>query len=95
MAKALTTAALDAMARRVEHEPDEDDLDREDGDIAETVVMSLVRCLADSGPAGVHLLRKLIDSLDDMADAVMERDHAGLEDAAADAHEVLAKLVED
>jgi hypothetical protein len=77
---------------------DEDSLEREDegeGDLAEVVVMSLVRSLSDAGPAAVHLLSKLIGSLDEMAEATMAKDHAGLEDAASDAHEVLSKLIEE
>jgi hypothetical protein len=66
-----------------------------DENIAEAVIMSIVHSLADSGPAGVHLLRKLTSALEDMADATMAKDHAGLEDAAADAHQVLSKLIGD
>jgi hypothetical protein len=73
----------------------EDHGEQEDGGIAEEVIVSLVRTLSDAGPAGVHLLNKLIGSLEDMGDAVMAKDHAGLEDAADDAHEVLAKLLDE
>jgi hypothetical protein len=93
----MTAGALSAMANHAAH--DEDSLGREDegegGDIAEHVVMALVRCLADAGPAGVHLLRKFTQALEEMADATLERNHGALEDAASDAHEVLAKLIED
>jgi hypothetical protein len=90
----MRSRELQAMASRVH---DEDSLGREgdEGDLAETVVMALVRCLADSGPAGVHLLRKFTQALEEMADATMERNHGALEDAASDAHEVLSKLIED
>jgi hypothetical protein len=88
-----------------EHGPeerDEDNLQIEghgdedgDGDIAEQVICGLVRSLADAGPAAVHLLGKLIGSLEEMSEATMKRDHAGLEEAACDAHEVLNKLIGD
>jgi hypothetical protein len=81
---------------------DEDDLGREDngehedgdGDIAEQVICGLVRQLADAGPAAVQLLRKLTQSLEDMGDATMAKDHGGLEEAACAAHEALAKLTD-
>jgi hypothetical protein len=86
-------------------QPDEDHLDRDhgderpedgdDGDLAEAVIISLVRCLHDAGPAAVKLLRQLARRFDEMCEATMERDHAGLEAAACDAHETLAKLLED
>ena len=94
MAKGLSAAALSAMASRAAH--DEDSLDREGNEdgLAEQVIVSLVRCLTDAGPAAVHLLQKLCGAFDDMSEAVMRKDHAGLEDAADDAHQVLSKLLE-
>jgi hypothetical protein len=99
MRNPTSATALSAMASRVEH--DEDSLNHEapgeegEGDFAEAVVASLVRCLSDAGPAGVHLLRKLTSAFEAMGDAVMERDHEGLEDAADSAHQALSKLLED
>jgi hypothetical protein len=102
MRKPTSATALSAAATRAVHEfgeRDEDNLDYsedgEGGDIAEQVIVSLVRCLSDSGPAGVHLLRKLTSAFEGMGDAVMERDHEGLEDAADAAHQALSKLLED
>jgi hypothetical protein len=82
MAKGMAAASNQETAHAMQED--------EGGDLAEQVVMALVRCLADSGPAGVHLLRKLIGSLEDMGDAVMQRDHGALGDAADAAHQVLS-----
>jgi hypothetical protein len=85
-----------------EEEPgqDEDTLNREqgddgDGDIAEQAIMGIVECLHQRGPGAVARIRQYAQALEGMCDAYMERDHAGLEDAAADAHQALSKLISD
>jgi hypothetical protein len=40
-------------------------------------------------------VRLLSQALENMADATMEKDVTGLEDATLDAHEALNKLIED
>jgi hypothetical protein len=78
---------------------DEDRLNREqddsDGDVAEQIVMHIVECLHDRGPGAVRQLRLLAQGFEQMADAHMERDSAGLEDAAADVHRALSKIFGD
>jgi hypothetical protein len=84
-----------------EEAPDEDGLNREqddDGenqDIAEQAIMGIVECLNDRGPGAVARIKQLARALEEMADAHMDHDHAGLEDAAADAHLALSKLISD
>jgi hypothetical protein len=65
------------------------------GGPAAAVVEAIAASLVDRGPAAVRWLRALIDSLEGMADACMQKDHAGLEAAADDAVEALSKLDED
>jgi hypothetical protein len=75
-------------------QPDEDHLQREDhneqpngnDDPAE---------IRDRGPAGVRVVRDFASALEDMCGATMARDHAGLEDAADDAHQALNRLLSD
>jgi hypothetical protein len=86
-------SALDREAAAAARD-DEDELDREDhGDPAEVVVVTLAWSLADRGPGAVRQVRLFAQALEQMADAAMGRDHAGLEDSAAIAHEALAKLM--
>jgi hypothetical protein len=78
-------------------EQDEDGLHRErdddaDSDVAEQIIMHLVKCLHGRGPGAVRQLRLLAQSFAQMADAHMERDGTALEDAAADAHKALSKI---
>jgi hypothetical protein len=84
---------------RADEPQDEDSLNREqddgEGDIAEQIVMHLVECLSERGPGAVARVRQFAQALEAMADACMERDHAGLEDAAADTHKQLSKIFND
>jgi hypothetical protein len=95
-AAGLATAADSAV--RESGERDEDNLDIEGpgkgGDIAGLVVTHLVRNLFDSGPAGVFLLRKFITSLTEVADGVMAKDHAAVEEAGDSATQALGQLLE-
>jgi hypothetical protein len=84
---------------RAEEAPNEDGLNRgqggdSDGDVAEQIIMHLVECLHNRGPGAVRQLRLLSQSFAQMADAHMERDGAALEDAAADAHKALSKILD-
>jgi hypothetical protein len=89
---------LQAKAEREVRNVDEDSLDREGqggGDPAEAVVAAIAECLVHVGPPAVGLLRKLTDSFEDMCEATMAKDHAGLEDAGDAAVETLSKLLND
>jgi len=81
---------------------DEDSLDREsnggddnDGDVAMTAVCNLVHRLHEGGPSAVRDIRQFISSLEGLCEAHMDRDPAGMEDAAHDVYVALRSLTED
>jgi hypothetical protein len=79
---------------------DEDALDREhDGngekDVVADGIMTIVDCLLHEGPPAIRRLRLVARAFEDMAQAVMAKDHHALEEAAADAHKALSDLTAD
>ena len=80
---------------------DEDGLDRErdDGDgeddLATEAVLSIVRNLHHGGPAAVRTLRRFTSALEGICEAYMSRDHAGLEEAASEARDVLNDMLSE
>jgi hypothetical protein len=77
---------------------DENHLDREqgnDGDIAEEGILGIAECLLREGPPAVRLVRLLARGLEDMAQAVMAKDHHALEEAAGDACDAMRNLIKD
>jgi hypothetical protein len=80
---------------------DEDQLDREqddsgdDGRHADATIGSIVHCLQQGGPSGVRDLRKFTAALEDLADAYMDKDRQGFEEAASEARDALNDLIEE
>jgi hypothetical protein len=80
---------------------DEDNLNRERDDddggnpAAEATVGSIVHCLHRGGPSGVRDLRKFTAALEDLADAYMDKDRQGFEEAASEARDALNDLIEE
>jgi hypothetical protein len=81
-------------------ERDEDNLNREresgDGggdDVAE-FIDNIIGVLRDRGPAGVRAVRLVARGLEDLAQAVMQRDDEAFEAAAHDVHDALSELTE-
>src|SRR5262245_58836908 len=76
---------------------DEDSLNREDnggnGDIATEANVSIVHPLHEEGPSAIKKLRAFTDALGDMCQSYMDRDQAGIEDAAHDAAQALRNLI--
>src|SRR5262245_54632954 len=81
------------------HGGDEDALDREsnddDGDVAMEAVCNIVHRLHEGGPSAVRDIRQFISSLEGLCEAHMDRDPAGMEDAAHDVYVALRSLTED
>jgi hypothetical protein len=82
------------------HGRDEDSLDREkagnddsDGDRATQTICDIARALQEGGPSAVRDLRTLAGCLEEMADAVMERDSDAFEQSASDAADGLHELL--
>lgn len=80
---------------------DEDQLDREghDDDQANDLAADAIDTIADAlrheGPPAIRRVRIFARALENMAEATMNKDHAGLSDACADAYEALSKLIID
>jgi hypothetical protein len=82
---------------------DEDQLDREQDDsgddggnpAADATIGSIVHCLQQGGPSGVRDLRKFTAALEDLADAYMDKDRQGFEEAATVARDALNDLIEE
>jgi hypothetical protein len=78
---------------------DEDNLNREQDDgrhpAADATVGSIVRCLQQGGPSGVRDLRRFTAALEDLADAYMDKDRQGFEEAASEARDALNDLIEE
>src|SRR5262245_45599232 len=85
------------MAHEDDDNRDEDHLSRENenddnGDDDPTAVLGFIQAMREQGPAGVKLIRAFANALLDMGYCFMEKDDAGVEDAACAAHEALSRL---
>jgi hypothetical protein len=78
---------------------DEDNLNREQDDggnpAADATIGSIVHCLQQGGPSGVRDLRRFTAVLEDLADAYMDKDRQGFEEAASEARDALNDLIEE
>jgi hypothetical protein len=76
---------------------DEDNLNREQDDdrhpAADATIGSIVHCLQQGGPSAVRDLRKFTAALEDLADAYMNKDRQGFEEAATVARDALNDLI--
>src|SRR5262245_66127676 len=80
-----------------DNQNDEEHLNRERGDNggddpAAEMVERIAQSLSDRGPGACRRVRQLAAALEAMAEACMQRDSAGLNDAADDAHQELTKI---
>jgi len=62
-------------------------------DLATQVIRSVVHALNEGGPSAVRDLKTLAQCLEEMADAVMDRDGDAFEQAASDAADGLHELL--
>jgi hypothetical protein len=62
---------------------------------ADATVGSIVHCLQQGGPSGVRDLRRFTVALEDLADAYMDKDRQGFEEAASEARDALNDLIEE
>src|SRR5690349_19961391 len=82
-------------------ERDEDQLDREqDGEddgspAAQATVGSIVHRLQRGGPSGIRDLRRFAAALENLADAFMDKDRQGVDDAASEARDALNDMIEE
>jgi hypothetical protein len=80
-------------------EGDEDNLNREHDDdgspAAQATVGSIVHRLLRGGPSGIRDLRRLTAALEDLADAFMDKDRQGVDDAASEARDALNDIIEE
>jgi hypothetical protein len=63
------------------------------GELATQTICGIARALQEGGPSAVRDLRTLAGCLEEMADAVMERDGDAFEQAASDAVDGLHELL--
>jgi hypothetical protein len=78
---------------------DEDNFNREhddgDGDLVTEAICSIVHSLHEGGPSAVRDLRLFTSALEDLCQTHMDKDYAGLEEAATNASEALRNLISD
>jgi hypothetical protein len=81
------------------HAQDEDQLDREQDDdgspAAQATVGSIVHRLQRGGPSGIRDLRRFAAALEDLADAFMDKDRQGVDEAASEARDALNDMIEE
>jgi hypothetical protein len=63
------------------------------GDIAVEAIQSIIDTLHEGGPSAVRDLRAYTSALEDMCQAHMDKDYAGLEEAASNAVDAIRDLI--
>jgi hypothetical protein len=80
-------------------ERDEDQLDRQQDDdgspAAQATVGSIMHRLQRGGPSGIRDLRRFAAALEDLADAFMDKDRQGVDEAASEARDALNDIIQE